>query len=58
MKPQVQPDYWRDRSKEARTSAEAMSDPVARNMMLRLADSYELMALQAETRARRRDLSQ
>jgi hypothetical protein len=35
-----------------------MSDPVARNMMLRLADSYELMALQAETRARRRDLSQ
>ena len=45
------PKHWRERAEEARTIAEKMDDPVARQSMLRIAEEYELLAIRAETRA-------
>jgi hypothetical protein len=40
------PEYWTARAEEARTIAEGMSDPSARFTMEKVAESYDLMALQ------------
>jgi len=40
--------YWRDRAKDAREHAAQMTDTVSKNMMLEIAQSYELLAWRAE----------
>jgi hypothetical protein len=40
----VDPEHWRERAEEARYVAKQMSDPVAREMMLRIAADYERLA--------------
>jgi hypothetical protein len=42
------PEYWRERAEEARTHAEAMSDPNAKTTLLKLAESCEKVAKQAD----------
>jgi len=42
--------YWRERAEEATTMAEAMRDPVARQLMLDVATEYLELAQQAEQR--------
>ena len=42
-------DHWKQRAAEARLQAEMVSDPVARQSMLKIAESYERMAARAET---------
>ena len=44
--------HWRKRAKEARDIADKMSDPLARESMLRLAATYEKLAAQAEAVAK------
>jgi hypothetical protein len=44
--------HWRARAEEARAHAEQLSDPVARQTMLKIAEEYEKLAQQAEARAR------
>ena len=44
------PEHWRERAEEARHLAEQMSDPVAREMMLRIAEDYERIAEHARVR--------
>ena len=44
------PKYWQERAEEARTMAEAMSDPDAKREMLGIAESYERIAKRAEAR--------
>jgi hypothetical protein len=34
-------DYWRARAEEIRTKAELMHDPLARKMMLGIAENYD-----------------
>lgn len=46
------PKHWRDRAEEARTHAEDMRDPGAREVMLRIAHDYEYLAERADQRAR------
>jgi CheY-like chemotaxis protein len=48
------PDLWRSRAVEARAQAEQMSDPLLRERMLSIAESYEGMAVRAEERLRQR----
>jgi hypothetical protein len=43
-------DYWRDRAMEARAKADQMHDRDARNTMLGIAHSYDLMAMRAADR--------
>jgi len=42
--------HWRERAEEARAIAETLTDPVARETMLRIAQEYEKLAKRAETR--------
>ena len=42
---------WRERAEEARTIAATLNDPVAKRMMLDIAESYEKLAERAEQRA-------
>jgi hypothetical protein len=42
------PDYWYSRAEEARIIAESMSDDVARDLMLSVADTYRRLAERAE----------
>jgi hypothetical protein len=35
------PDHWRERAEDARNVAEQLSDPVSRDMMLRIAESCD-----------------
>jgi hypothetical protein len=40
--------YWRDRAEEATTMADAMRDPVARQLMLDVAREYQELEKRAE----------
>ena len=44
------PKYWQERAEESRAMAEGMSDPVAKEAMQRIAESYEKIAKRAEAR--------
>jgi hypothetical protein len=44
------PDYWLGRAEEVRVIAERMIDDDAREMLLRVADTYEGLAKRAEQR--------
>lgn len=44
------PTLWRQRAEEARALADAMSDPGAKENMLKIAAAYEEMAKKAEQR--------
>jgi hypothetical protein len=44
--------YWRDRAEEATTMAEAMRDPVARQLMLEAAAEYAERANKTEAKER------
>jgi DNA-binding ferritin-like protein len=46
------PEHWRERAKEARAVADAMTDEKTKQMMLRIANSYEKLAERAEQRLR------
>jgi hypothetical protein len=43
-------EHWRERAEEARSVAEALHDPVAKHMMLGIAEPYEKLAQRAEER--------
>jgi hypothetical protein len=45
------PEYWYSRAEEARMIAESMSDDVARDLMLSVADTYKRLAEHAEMRS-------
>jgi hypothetical protein len=42
--------YWRDRADEVRARAEAMHDPVARQILPKMAEEYEKLAERAARR--------
>jgi hypothetical protein len=44
------PDYWRRRAEEARTIAEQMENPEAKQTMLEIAAGYDRMAQRAAER--------
>ncbi len=44
--------YWRDRAAEARTIVSLVRDPVARDMMIDIANKYDHMAAYAAKRER------
>jgi hypothetical protein len=46
------PSYWRHRAEEARTQAEAMQDPVAKQTLLGIAVNYDQLAEQADMTVR------
>jgi hypothetical protein len=46
------PDYWWQRAKETRVSSDGMIDPMAKEMMFRIADDYEALAIRASHRQR------
>jgi hypothetical protein len=44
------PEHWQERAEEARSIAEQMSDPDSKQMMLRIAEDYERLAVHARRR--------
>jgi hypothetical protein len=40
-------DHWRKRAEESRMLAEQMSDVTCKQMLLRIADDYEILAVRA-----------
>ena len=44
------PKYWQARAEEARAMAADMADPLAKETMLSIAESYEKIAKRAEAR--------
>jgi hypothetical protein len=44
------PEHWRRRAEESRVLAEQMSDQTFRQMMLRIADDYDKLAVRAAMR--------
>jgi hypothetical protein len=44
------PEYWHNRAEEARTIAETMSDPEARQILLEIAECYGRLAKSAADR--------
>ena len=44
------PKHWRDRAEAARALAEQMRDDLSKSMMRRIADDYEQLAREAESR--------
>jgi len=47
------PTHWHERAKEMRVLAEQMDECVSKQMMRRMAEDYECLALAAEQRAKR-----
>jgi len=45
------PGHWRDRAEEMRALAQDVTDDVARQTMLRLAQDYDRLAARAELRS-------
>jgi hypothetical protein len=45
------PEHWRSRAEEARTVAEQLTDPIAKAMMLQIAEDYDRIADHAQQRA-------
>jgi hypothetical protein len=45
--------YWRECAKEARATAELISDPTAKGLMLDIASNYDWLAKRAEERTSR-----
>ncbi len=52
MADRLTPEYWRARAEEARTRAEDMRDPHTREIMLRIARDYDMLAARTEERER------
>jgi hypothetical protein len=50
--PDLSPRQWRDRAEEAHVQADQMRDPVARRMLLAIAENYDQLAEQIEARIR------
>jgi hypothetical protein len=50
QRPRDDPEYWRERAKEARTHAHHLTDPASQRMMLELASDYDKLAKRAEER--------
>jgi hypothetical protein len=48
--PPDDPKLWRTRADEIRALADRMQDPLAQDVMLRLADDYERLAQEVEKR--------
>ena len=48
----IDPKHWRKRAEEARDLAEKMNGPLAKDLMLRIAKDYEVLAERAEERAK------
>jgi hypothetical protein len=48
------PDFWTNRADEARTLADRLRDPIARTLMLDIANKYDHMAAHAARRCRSR----
>jgi len=44
------PEHWRRRAEESRVLAEQMSDETSRQMMLKIADDYDKLAVRAAMR--------
>jgi hypothetical protein len=44
------PEHWRERAKAMRELSAEMLDPESRNLMLKIADDYEVLAQRAEAR--------
>lgn len=57
MQPLADARYWRDRAEEAMTMAEGMRDPVAKRLMLEVAEEYRELAGKAERHERSAALS-
>jgi hypothetical protein len=48
QRPRDDPEYWRERAKEARIHADHLIDPGSQRMMLEMASDYEKLAKRAE----------
>ena len=46
------PEFWRKRAEETRALASTISDPNTKRVMLGIAKSYEMLAKEAEDRAK------
>jgi hypothetical protein len=46
------PQYWRHRAQEARTLADALTDPDAKCKMLKIAEDYEKLSIRTLQRLR------
>jgi hypothetical protein len=44
------PDHWRQRAEETRVLAEQMGDEKSKQMMIKIADDYDKLALRAAAR--------
>jgi CHASE3 domain sensor protein len=44
------PEHWRERAEDARALARLMSDPVGKEVMMEIADSYDRLAARAVER--------